>query len=111
MLCLVSSHKNLHNLSGEWQVAKVIPLFKPGSLAEIDNYRPISILPSLSKILEKIVLKQMMAYLERHSLLSEYQFGFQPNHSRELAVTYFVIIPAKDQVILTPRDGGKTSNL
>ena len=60
----------------EWKVAKVIPLYKSGSLAEIDNYRPISILPTLSKILEKIVYKQLMAHLERHSLLFEYQFGF-----------------------------------
>ena len=68
----------------EWKVAKVIPLYKSGSLAEIDNYRPISILPSLSKILEKIVYKQLMAHLERHSLLFEYQFGFRPNRSTEL---------------------------
>jgi len=53
----------------EWKVAKVIPLYKSGSLAEIDNYRPISILPTLSKILERIVYKQLMAHLERHSLL------------------------------------------
>ena len=63
----------------EWQVAKVIPLYKSGSLAEIDNYSPISILPTLSKILEKIVYKQLMAHLKRHSLLFEYQFGFHPN--------------------------------
>ena len=60
-----------------------------GSQAEIDNYRPISILPTLSKILEKIVYKQLMAHLERHNLLFEYQFGFRPNRSTELAVTYF----------------------
>ena len=34
----------------EWKMAKVIPIFKSGSMAEIDNYRPISILPTLSKI-------------------------------------------------------------
>ena len=73
----------------EWKVAKVIPLYKSGSQAEIDNYRPISILPTLSKILEKIVYKQLMAHLERHNLLFEYQFGFRPNRSTELAVTYF----------------------
>ena len=73
----------------EWKVAKVIPLYKSGSQAEIDNYRPISILPTLSKILEKIVYKQLMAHLERHNLLFEYQFGFCPNRSTELAVTYF----------------------
>ena len=75
-------------LSG-WTVAKVIPLYKSGSQAEIDNYRPISILLTLSKILEKIVYKQLMAHLERHNLLFEYQFGFRPNRSTELAVTYF----------------------
>ena len=60
----------------ECKVAKVIPLYKSGSLAEIDNYRPISILPTLSKILEKIVRQQLMAHLERHILLFEYQFCF-----------------------------------
>ena len=73
----------------EWKVAKVIPLYKSGSQAKIDNYRPISILPTLSKILEKIVYKQLMPHLECHNLLFEYQFGFHPNRSTELAVTYF----------------------
>ena len=83
-------------MPSEWKVAKVIPLYKSGSLAEIDNYRPISILPTLSKILEKIVYKQLMAHLERHSLLFEYQFGFRPNRSTELAVTYFTDLIRKE---------------
>ena len=61
-----------------------------------DNYRPISILPTLSKILEKIVYKQLMAHLERHSLLFEYQFGFRSNRSTELAVTYFTDLIRKE---------------
>ena len=80
----------------EWKVAKVIPLYKSGSLAEIDNYRPISILPTLSKILERIVYKQLMAHLERHNLLFEYQFGFRQNRSTELAVTYFTDLIRKE---------------
>ena len=80
----------------ECKVAKVIPLYKSGSLAEIDNYRPISILPTLSKILEKIVRQQLMAHLERHILLFEYQFGFCPNHAMELAVTYFTDLIRKE---------------
>ena len=80
----------------ECKVAKVIPLYKSGSLAEIDNYRPISILPALSKILEKIVRQQLMAHLERHILLFEYQFGFCPNHAMELAVTYFTDLIRKE---------------
>ena len=62
----------------EWKIAKVIPIFKSGSMAEIDNYRPISILPTLSKILEKMVHKQLMKHLEFNGILSEHQFGFAP---------------------------------
>ena len=84
-------------MPSEWKVAKVILLFKSGSLwAEIDSYGPISILPTLSKILEKIVYKQLMANLERHSLLFEYQFGFRPKRSTELAVTYFIDLIRKE---------------
>ena len=78
----------------EWKVAT--NLYKSGSLAEINNYRPISILPTLSKILEKIVYKQLMAHLERHSLLFEYQFGFHLNCSTELTVTYFTDLIRKE---------------
>ena len=78
-------------------MAKVILLFKSGSLwAEIDNYGPISILPTLSKILEKIVYKQLMVHLERHSLLFDYQFGVRPKRSTELAVTYFTDLIRKE---------------
>ena len=77
------------SVPAEWKVAKVIPQFKSGSSAEIDNCRPISILPIFSKILEKMVYKQLIFYLESNSLLSDYQFGFRSNRSTELAVTYF----------------------
>ena len=59
-------------------MAKVIPIFKLGSMAEIDNYRPISVLPTLSKILEKMVHKQLMKHLEFNGFLSEHQFGSRP---------------------------------
>ena len=84
------------SVPAEWKVAKVIPLFKSGSSAEIDNYRPISILPILSKILEKMVYKQLIFYLESNSLLSDYQFGFRSNRSTELAVTYFTDLIRKE---------------
>ena len=56
---------------------------------ELDNYRPISILPALSKILERIVYKQLLSHLENNGLLSSFQFGFRSKRSTELAVTYF----------------------
>ena len=61
----------------EWKAAKIIPLFKSGSMVELDNYRPISILPVLSKILERIVYKQLLSRLENNGLLSSFQFGFR----------------------------------
>ena len=87
----------------EWKMAKVIPIFKSGSMAEIDNYRPISILPTLSKILEKMVHKQLMKHLEFNGFLSEHQFGFRPNRSTELAVTLFTDLIRKEA------DGGKAT--
>ena len=87
----------------DWKVAKVIPLFKSGSTAEIDNYRPISILPTLSKILERVVYKQVMTHLERNGLISEHQFGFRSNRSTELAVTLFTDLIRKEA------DGGKAT--
>ena len=58
-------------------------------MVELDNYRPISILPVLSKILERIVYKQLLSHLENNGLLSSFQFGFRSKRSTELAVTYF----------------------
>jgi len=79
----------------EWKSAKVIPLFKSGSLVELDNYRPISILPVLSKILERID-KQLLLHLENNGLLSSFQFGFRSKCSTELSVTYFTDIMRKE---------------
>ena len=70
-------------------MAIVISLHKYGSLADIDNNRPIAILSTFSEIMEKIVYKKLMAHLEHYNLLFEYQFGFDRNRSTELAVTYF----------------------
>ena len=79
----------------EWKAAKIIPLFKSGSMVELDNYRPISMLPVLSKILERIVYKQLLSHLENNGLLSSFQFGFR-SRSTELAVTYFTDIIRKE---------------
>ena len=74
----------------EWKIAKITPLFKSGNSSNIDNYRPISILPALSKILEKAVHRQLVDYLESNSLLYKKQFGYRKGKSTEIAVTYFI---------------------
>ena len=55
----------------------------------MDNYRPISTLPVMSKIMEKAVNVQLQRYLQRFDLLSPFQTGFRQHHSTESAVIYF----------------------
>ena len=72
------------------KVAKVIPIYKKEDEHQFDNYRPISLLPAISKILEKIAHKQLFAYLTQHKLLYNHQYGFREGHSTELAVLEFI---------------------
>ena len=58
------------------KIAKVIPIHKNGETDLIKNYRPISILPSFSKIIEKIVYTRTVSFLQKHNILTNYQFGF-----------------------------------
>ena len=55
----------------------------------MSNYRPISILPVFSKILESVVQSQLSVYLEKHQLLTSSQFGFRKNRNTQQAVTLF----------------------
>ena len=73
----------------EWQVARCVPIFKSGNANEFDNYRPISVLPVFSNILERIVHNQLYKYLENNKLLSSQQFGFRRNRSTFSTVVYF----------------------
>ena len=59
------------------KVSKVTPVFKSGKLNELNNYRPISILPSIGKIIEKVVSDQLYNYFEGNNLINENQFGFR----------------------------------
>jgi hypothetical protein len=63
------------------KIAKVIPIYKSGDKYNFNNYRPISILPCFSKILEKVMTTKLYNYLEHHALLYEHQYGFRPKHS------------------------------
>ena len=77
-------------IPNDFKVGRVVPLFKSGSSSNIDNFRPISVLPLVSKILEKCVYDQVVLHLESNHLLSSQQFGFRKNISTELAATYFI---------------------
>ena len=67
------------------KVAKVRPLYKKGDDRSFSNYRPISLLPSFSKIFEKVIYQQTYSYFQTHNLLYSSQYGFRSGHSTELA--------------------------
>lgn len=64
-----------------WKTAKVLPRHKCSRTYSLDDYRSISILPSLSKVLEKALKWQISDHLKEHDLLFKFQSGFRPNHS------------------------------
>lgn len=68
-------------------VANITPIFKAGDPKVASNYRPISFLTSLSKIIEKVVNKRLLLFLDNQGLLSDNQYGFRNNRSTEDAVT------------------------
>ena len=59
------------------KIGKITHLFKNGSKHQFDNYRPITVLPICSKVLELCIHSQLMNHLETHELLSQDQFGFR----------------------------------
>lgn len=63
------------------KTAKVIPLYKTGNKHQLTNYRPISILPQFSKILEKLFNNRLESFSEQHNLLSDCQYGFRSERS------------------------------
>ena len=65
----------------ELKISRVCPIFKSGCKKDASNYRPISCLPVLSKIFEKVVFEQLFSYLTVNRILSPNQFGFQPGKS------------------------------
>ena len=72
------------------KIAKVIPVFKKGNAEEVGNYRPISLLTSFSKILEKLIYKRTMTFLTEFNILSGTQFGFRQKHSTTHAFLKFL---------------------
>ena len=72
------------------KIAKVIPIFKSGDKSNMDNYRPISLLSTFSKILEKIVASRLYNFLDSEKILSKWQFGFRSGHATVHPMTHFL---------------------
>ena len=84
---------NLSLLSGifpqKMKIAKVIPIFKSQEKSQFSNYRPISLLPIFSKILEKLVHNRLYDFCNKFNLITPSQYGFRKNFSTEHAVIEF----------------------
>ncbi|XP_077995944.1 uncharacterized protein LOC144449300 [Glandiceps talaboti] len=81
---------NLSFCSGHFpellKVAKVLPFYKKGQINEPGNYRPISVLPVISKIVERIANKRLMNFLEGFNILYDHQYGFRKKYSCKLSL-------------------------
>jgi len=71
----------------ELKTAKVIPIYKGGDQKCLSNYRPVSVLNSLSKVFEKSFYNQLSAHLAENQILHNFQFGFRPGHSTNFALS------------------------
>ena len=71
-----------------WKKANVFPLQKSSTSKSLDNFRPISVLPVLSKVLERVVYSQVMDYLDHQRILSPVQSGFRPGYSTQDVLVY-----------------------
>ena len=67
------------------KLAKVIPVFKKGDQNNCNNYRPISVLPIFSKIVEQIVYNRFYSFLSQNNILCSNQYGFRSNYSVQFA--------------------------
>ena len=81
---------NLSFISGifpsELKVANVVPIFKSGDGQIFTNYRPVSVLPVFSKILERLMYNRLLSFLNKHKIIYDYQFGFREKYSTYLAL-------------------------
>ena len=82
------------------KIAKVIPILKRGDETIFDNYRPISILPSISKVFQRIICNQIHNYFHVNDLYFCSQYGFRKEHSTELAMLELIdrITPHLDKI-------------
>ena len=99
-------HVHIYNRSfvtgifpSELKIANVVPIYKSGDEMVFSNYRPVSVLPVFSKLLERLVYNCLISHINYNNLLYEYQFGFQKGKSTHLAIMMLVdkITEALDQ--------------
>ena len=87
---LINESTTTGHFPNQLKLAKVFPIFKNGAKDDPSNYRPISILPAISKIFEKHVYSNLMAFLNKYTLIHECQSGFRHAHSCNTALVKLI---------------------
>ena len=84
------------------KLAKVTPIYKSVSKSDCGNYRPISVISAVSKILEKIIHDQLFDFLKQNSILANQQSGFRPVCSTETKLLHSVnqCLVSMDKVLI-----------
>ena len=82
---IINASLSQASIPADWKAARVIPLYKAGKANQVGNYRPISILPVISKLVERAVQVKLGKHLSDHNILSPFQCGFRKAHSTETA--------------------------
>ena len=77
-------------LLNDLKIAEVTPIYKADNSSNITNYRPISVLPCFSKMLERIIYNRLQKYLKDQNILCDKQFGFQTGHSTEHPIAQLI---------------------
>ncbi|XP_065667552.1 uncharacterized protein LOC136087866 [Hydra vulgaris] len=72
------------------KIARVVPIFKSGNPSDVTNYRPISVLTCISKVLERIMYNRLYSFLIQNNILYNKQFGFKSGHSTDHAILHLV---------------------
>ncbi len=86
-LCLIFNRSMIDGtVPDDLKIAKIIPIYKSDDKKIVSNYRPISVLPAFSKILERLVYNRLTDFINQHDILSQNQYGFRKNISTSMAL-------------------------
>ena len=72
------------------KISNIVPVYKKNDNTNLSNYRPILLLPSMSKIFDQVILEQLFTYLDGNNLIHRHQYGFRKHHTTEYAALHIV---------------------
>ena len=74
----------------EMKLARITPIFKTGSNYLVNNYRPVSVLSTFSKILEQMIYNRMINFIDKNDILFKHQFSFRKKYGTSMALIYLI---------------------